>query len=179
MPDRLRYSSPSVLRNPPIPCLHTQDYEPKKYMCIKFIRHEKNVWPYEQCPTGTRTGPNSVLKIIRQRVLPNISGKPGNTHEYPEIPQSKKNTRSYIQNSYPTQPEPDLLPIFFQYQTRPDCMIFISVYKNTNLKINGSRNDIACFLPLVQASVSFRSSVFFPRGYKNIYFHSQHRLIFR
>ena len=51
-----------------------------------------------------------------------------------------------------------------------DCMIFISVHKNTNLKINGSRNDIACFLPLVQASVNFRSSVFFPRGYKNIIF---------
>ena len=49
-------------------------------------------------------------------------------------------------------------------------MIFISVHKNTNLKINGSRNDIACFLPLVQASVNFRSSVFFPRGYKNIIF---------
>ena len=64
--------------------------------------------------------PEPVLKIIRWRVLPNISDKPGNTHEYPEIPQSKKNTRSYIQNSYPTQPEPDLLPIFFQYQTRPD-----------------------------------------------------------
>ena len=43
-----------------------------------------------------------------------------------------------------------------------DYMIFISVCnQGTNLKINGSRNDIACFLHIVQASVSSRPPVFF------------------
>ena len=37
-----------------------------------------------------------------------------------------------------------------------DCMIYISIYKNTNLKIYGSKHDIACYLPLVQASVQFQ-----------------------
>ena len=42
-----------------------------------------------------------------------------------------------------------------------DYMIFISVYnQGTNLKINGSRNDIACFLHIVQASVTSRPPVF-------------------
>ena len=55
-----------------------------------------------------------------------------------------------------------------------DCMIFISVYKNTNLKINGSRNDIACFLLIVQASVTSRPSVFFLEATKAyIFTHSK------
>ena len=42
-----------------------------------------------------------------------------------------------------------------------DCMMFISVYnQGTNLKINGSRNDIACFLHIIQASVTSRPPVF-------------------
>ena len=38
-----------------------------------------------------------------------------------------------------------------------DCMRYISVYKEIQkLKIYGSRHDIACYFPLVQASVQFQ-----------------------
>ena len=49
-----------------------------------------------------------------------------NTQEYPEIPESKKDTRKYpiVYFNTPTRPEPDPLPgIFFQYPTRPDPIL--------------------------------------------------------
>ena len=46
---------------------------------------------------------------------------PGNTQEYPEIPESKKDTRKYpiVYFNTPTRPEPDPLPGIFS-NTRPD-----------------------------------------------------------
>ena len=50
-----------------------------------------------------------------------ISNIPGNTQEYPEIPESKKDTRKYpiVYFNTPTRPEPDPLPGIFS-NTRPD-----------------------------------------------------------
>ena len=49
---------------------------------------------------------------------------PGNTQEYPEIPESKKDTRKYplVYFNTPTRPEPDPLPGIFS-NTRPDPIL--------------------------------------------------------
>ena len=49
---------------------------------------------------------------------------PRNTQEYPEIPESKKDTRKYpiVYFNTPTRPEPDPLPGIFS-NTRPDPIL--------------------------------------------------------
>ena len=49
---------------------------------------------------------------------------PENTPEYPELPESKKDTRKYpiVYFNTPTRPEPDPLPGIFS-NTRPDPIL--------------------------------------------------------
>ena len=95
----------------------------------------------EQCPTGTRTRPatryflryptrpdssfenHRVAGKLTYQVLPEISGCKlfVNNPKYPELPESKKDTRKYpiVFFNTPTRPEPDPLPGIFS-NTRPD-----------------------------------------------------------
>ena len=77
------------------------------------------------CKKGAKsailTSSMTVELLLVERSIVQSTNTNTNTQEYPEIPESKKDTRKYptVYFNTPTRPEPDPLPGIFS-NTRPD-----------------------------------------------------------
>ena len=86
-----------------------------------FGTHKRTPGCKKSAKSAILTSSMTVELLLVERSIVQSTNTNTNTQEYPEIPESKKDTRKYptVYFNTPTRPEPDPLPGIFS-NTRPD-----------------------------------------------------------